>query len=254
MSTSRRSSLSRSISCPTCDPHRPVEVLLRGAQAVDRRDGRHHHHVAAGQQRHRRRVPQPLDLLVDRGVLLDVGVGLRDVRLGLVVVVVRDEVLHRVVRQQLAELLGQLGAERLVGGHHQGGALQPLDQPRRGGALAGAGRAEQHRVAVAAPDPALQLVDGGRLVAGRLEVADDLETAVQPGNVKRHVTTVRRRSDRHAEQRRRVCDRLRYPHCAAPCPRATVDGVGRSRRPPGQVSGRHPAGRPRHTGRSPGSR
>ena len=35
--------------------------------------------------------------LVDRRVLLDVGVGLRDVRLGLVVVVVRDEVLDRVV-------------------------------------------------------------------------------------------------------------------------------------------------------------
>ena len=36
----------------------------------------------------RGRVAQPLDVLVDRGVLLDVGVGLRDVRLGLVVVVV----------------------------------------------------------------------------------------------------------------------------------------------------------------------
>ena len=39
---------------------------------------------------------------------------------------------------------------------------------------------------VAAPDPALQLVDRGRLVAGRLEVADDLEAAVEPRNVERH--------------------------------------------------------------------
>ena len=94
----------------------------------------------------RRGVAQPLDLLVDRGVLLDVGVRLRDVRLGLVVVVVRDEVLDRVVRQQLAELVGQLGGQRLVRRHHQGRALQPLDQPGGGRGLAGAGRAEQHDV------------------------------------------------------------------------------------------------------------
>jgi hypothetical protein len=52
-------------------------------------------------------VTQPLDLLVDRGVLLYIGIGLRDVRLGLVVVVVGDEVFDRVVGQQLAELVGE---------------------------------------------------------------------------------------------------------------------------------------------------
>ena len=65
------------------------------------------------------RVAQPLDVLVDRGVLLDVGVGLRDVRLGLVVVVVGDEVLDGVVRQHLAQLVGQLRGQRLVRRHHQ---------------------------------------------------------------------------------------------------------------------------------------
>ncbi len=75
---------------------------------------RDHDDVAPGEQRVGRRVPQPLDLVVDRGVLLDVGVRLRDVRLGLVVVVVGDEVLDRVVGQQLAELVGQLRGQRLV--------------------------------------------------------------------------------------------------------------------------------------------
>ena len=199
---------------PDLHLHRPVEVFLRGAQTVDRRDGRHHDHVAAGEQRHRRRVPQPLHLLVDRGVLLDVGVGLRDVRLGLVVVVVGDEVFDRVVRQQLAELLGQLRAERLVRGEHQGGTLQPLDQPRRGGALARAGRAEQHGVAVAAPHPALKIVDGGRLVAGRLKLTDDLEAAVQPGNVERHAVNGTPEV-RQEPPSRQVRDRLQYSHCVA---------------------------------------
>ena len=74
-------------------------------------------------------MPQPLDLVVDRGVLLDVGVGLRDVGLGLVVVVVADEVLDGIVRQHLAQLVGQLRRQGLVRRHDQRRALQPLDQP-----------------------------------------------------------------------------------------------------------------------------
>ena len=103
-------------------------------------------HVAPGQQRAGRRVPQPLDLVVDRGVLLDVGVGLRDVGLGLVVVVVADEVLDGVVGQHLTQLVGQLSGKRLVRRHDQGRPLQPLDQPCRRRGLAGARRTEQHDV------------------------------------------------------------------------------------------------------------
>ena len=101
-------------------------------------------------------MPQPLDLVVDRGVLLDVGVRLRDVGLGLVVVVVGDEVLDRVVGQQLAELVGQLGGQGLVGRHHQGRPLDLLDQPGGRGRLAGAGRAEQHGVLLPGPDPVVR--------------------------------------------------------------------------------------------------
>ena len=146
--------------------HRAVQVGLRGAEAVDARHRRHHDDVAPRQQARRRRVPQPLDVVVDRAVLLDVGVGLRDVRLGLVVVVVRDEVLDRVVRQHLPQLVGQLCGQRLVRRHHQRRPLQLLDQPRRGGRLAGAGGAQQDDVALPRPDPPFELVDGGRLVTG----------------------------------------------------------------------------------------
>jgi hypothetical protein len=59
-------------------------------------------------------VAHPVDLLVDRGVLLDVGVGARDVGLGLVVVVVGDEVLDRVVGEELAQLAVELRGQRLV--------------------------------------------------------------------------------------------------------------------------------------------
>ena len=96
---------------------------------------------------------QPLHLLVERGVLLDVGVGLRDVRLGLVVVVVGDEVLHGVLREELPELVGELGRQGLVGLHHQDRPLHPLGQPGHGRRLAGAGGAEQDDVLLAGTDP-----------------------------------------------------------------------------------------------------
>ena len=113
--------------------HRPVQVGLRRAESVDARHRSDHDHITAGQQIRGRRMPQPFDVVVDRAVLLDISVRLRDVGLRLVVVVVGHEVLDGVVRQHLPEFVGQLGRECLVGRHHQGGSLKPFDQPCRGG-------------------------------------------------------------------------------------------------------------------------
>ena len=59
-------------------------------------------------------VAQLVDLLVDVGVLFDVGVGAGDVGLRLVVVVVADEVLDGVLGEELLELAVELGGEGLV--------------------------------------------------------------------------------------------------------------------------------------------
>ena len=102
------------------------DVLLGGAEAVDAGHRGDDDDVAAGEQRVGRRVAQAFDLVVDRGVLLDEGVGLRHVGLGLVVVVVGDEVLDGVVGQQLAELVGQLRGQRLVVRHAPASGAAPV--------------------------------------------------------------------------------------------------------------------------------
>ena len=89
-------------------------VFGRIADAVDRGDRRHDHAIGTLEDRLGRRQAHLLDVLVDRAVLLDVEVARRDVRLRLVVVVVRDEVLDGVVREELAELGVELRRERLV--------------------------------------------------------------------------------------------------------------------------------------------
>ena len=87
-------------------------------------------------------------LIVD--FLLDVGVRLRDVGLGLVVVVVGDEVLDGVLGEEGLELLVELGGQGLVVGEDQGGAVHLREHRGDGEGLAAAGDPEQHLVLVAA--------------------------------------------------------------------------------------------------------
>ena len=78
-------------------------VLLRRTEAVDARNGGDDHAVTPREQVRGGLMAQPLHIVVDVGVLLDVRVGLRYIRLGLVVVVVADEVADRVVGHEFAE-------------------------------------------------------------------------------------------------------------------------------------------------------
>ena len=114
-----------------------LAVVLGIAQPVDARHGGHDDHVPPFHEGGRRREPHPLDLPVDRRVLLYVQVLARHVGLGLVVVVVRDEVLHGVVRKEVHELAVQLRGEGLVVGEHEGGKLDLLDDLGHGEGLAG---------------------------------------------------------------------------------------------------------------------
>ena len=152
-----------------------LEVVLGRAQAVDAAHAGDDDHVATQKQRGGGRVAQPVDLVVDRRVLLDVQVLRRDVGLGLVVVVVADEVLDGVVRQELAELVAELGGQRLVVGHDQRRLLYLRDDVGHREGLARAGDAEQRLEAVAAEDALAERGDGLGLVAGEAVVGLDAE-------------------------------------------------------------------------------
>ncbi len=155
-----------------------VEVARRRAQAVDAGHARHHDDVVALEQRLGGGVAHLVDLVVDGGVLLDVGVGRGDVGLGLVVVVVADEVAHGVVGEERAELVVELRRQRLVGRDHEGGPVQVGDHVRDGEGLAAPGDAEQDLVR---RPRAHALGEGGdrlRLIALGGEVGAQLEGAL----------------------------------------------------------------------------
>ena len=116
-----------------------------------------------------------VDLLVDVGFLLDVGVRARDIGLGLIVVVVGDEVLDGVAGEEALHLPVELGRERLVRREDERRALGRGDDMRHGEGLARAGDAEQHLRALVLADALHQLGDRLWLVALRLELRDEPE-------------------------------------------------------------------------------
>ena len=94
------------------------------AQTVDARDRAYDDHVPALGKRGGRRVAQALDFVVDGGVLFNIRVRVRDVRLGLIVVIVGDEVFDGVFREKLAELRTELRGKRFVVREHERRAVQ----------------------------------------------------------------------------------------------------------------------------------
>ena len=103
------------------------QVGARIAEAVDARDRGDDDRIAPLEQRLGGREAHLLDVLVGRGVLGDVEVAGRHVGLGLIVIVVRDEVLDRIVGKVLSQLAIELRRQRLVVRQHQRRPLHPGD-------------------------------------------------------------------------------------------------------------------------------
>ena len=150
-------------------------IGLGRADAVDAGHRGHDHDVVALEQGAGRRVAHAVDLLVDARGLLDVGVGARDVGFRLIVVVVADEILDGIVGEERLELAVELGRQDLVRRQHDRRPLHLGDDVRHGEGLARAGHAQQHLILLLPPQALDQIDDRLRLVAGRLELGNQLE-------------------------------------------------------------------------------
>ena len=151
---------------PQRDDH--VFVVDGRTDGVDAGDRRHDDDVSPFTQSQGGRVAHLVDFVVNGRVFFNIGVGGRDIRLRLVVIVVRDEVLDRVVREQFLELRTQLTRQSLVVGQDQRGAIGLRDDVRHREGLAGAGDALQRLLFIALVQAVHEGGDGFRLVAGGL--------------------------------------------------------------------------------------
>ena len=155
-------------------------------------------------------MPKLVDLVVARRVLLDVGVAAGQVRLGLVVVEVADEVLDRVVGEEVPELAVELGGERLVVRQHERRLLDPgYHLTTTENVLPVPVAPSRTWCLTPLEQPLGQAIDGLGLVTGRLEVGDQFEVghrllgrgsggspAYHPRRTKRNVCSISASSTR----------------------------------------------------------
>jgi len=117
----------------------------------------------------------PVYGLVDLAVFFNEGVGLGDVGFRLIVIVVGDEILHRVAGEKALELAVELGGQGLVGGQHQGGQAHLGHHPGHGEGLARTGHPQKHLAAGSVPEVGRQGPDGLGLIPLGGEFADQVE-------------------------------------------------------------------------------
>ncbi len=121
-----------------------VAVVLGRAEAVDAGDGGHDDDVVPGEEGIGGGETEAFDLLVDGSVLLDVGVCLGDIGLGLVIVVIADEVFHGVIGEEDFQFRVELGGEGFIVRDHQGWAVVAGDDVGDGEGFPGTGDALQN--------------------------------------------------------------------------------------------------------------
>ena len=150
-------------------------VIHRRAQAEDAGDGGDEQHIVAADQIARGRQAQAIQIIISAGIFFDVDIALRDVRFGLVVIVIADEISDRVVGKQFLEFLIKLGGERFVVADHQRRPVDAGDGVGHREGLARAGDAHERLEFLPLLDAGDELVDRLRLIALGLERADDFK-------------------------------------------------------------------------------
>ena len=118
-------------------------ILGRVADTVNGGHGGDDNHVVARHQVFGGGKAHLLDVFVDRAVLFDEQIAAGHIGFGLVIVVVGDEIFHRVFREKLAHFGVELGGKGFVMRHDDGRATALRDDVRHGVGFARTGYAEQ---------------------------------------------------------------------------------------------------------------
>ena len=150
-------------------------IIFRAAQTVNAGNTGYHDHVFPLDQRRRGGKPELIDFFIAGRVFGDICIRRRHIRLRLIVIVIGDEILHRVFREELLKFRVQLGGQRLVMGYDQRGFLQTLDHIGHGECFTGTGRSQKRLTLVSFAKPGGQFFYGLRLITRRHILCMQLE-------------------------------------------------------------------------------
>ena len=121
-----------------------VKVFFGRAQPVYARYGTDDDYVVSFAKTACRAVSEFIDFVVDFQLLFDVSVASRDIRFGLIVVVIRYEKLHAVIGEKLTKLVAKLRRKRFVVRDNERGTLHPFDDVCHRKGFAASRNAQKH--------------------------------------------------------------------------------------------------------------
>ena len=150
-------------------------VFRRVTERVDTRNARNYYNVTAFKQRGGRGMAQAVDFVVYRHIFFYIRVRVRDIRLGLVIIVIGYKILHRIFGKELAKLRAKLRGKGFVVGKNERGTIDIGDNVRHGKSFARTGNAEQSLFFISVQNTSGQLFDSLRLVSRRLIIRHKLE-------------------------------------------------------------------------------
>jgi len=142
---------------------------FRVAHPVNGRHTGHDNHVTTSQQATGGSQAQAFDLVIDGRIFFDVGIGGRNERLGLIIIVVGDEVFHSVFRKKPLQFPVQLRRQGLVMTEYQGRHIQLGNGVGHGEGFAGPGHSQQGLKPAAGPRFLDQFSNGLGLITGWFE-------------------------------------------------------------------------------------
>src|SRR5208283_394890 len=150
-------------------------VFFGRAQAVYARYARHDDDVPALQQGAGRRMAHFVNGFVNGRVFCDICVALRDIGFGLVIIVIRDEILYCIFREKRSELTVELCRERFIGCYDEGRPLDLLNYVSHSEGLARPCYAQQGLFVHSSHYVRRKLLNGLWLVPGWLKLASQPE-------------------------------------------------------------------------------
>ena len=110
-------------------------------------------------------------MFIDRRILFDKGIRSRHIGFGLVIIVVGDEILHRIMRKVFLHLPVKLCRECFIVRHDDRGAFELLNHVGDGKGFTGTGYTQQGLVHQAIIDALYQFFDRFRLISGGLIIS-----------------------------------------------------------------------------------
>ena len=150
-------------------------VFIRVAQTEYRRYCRYDDRVTAHKKRIGRGKTHLVNVFVDRGIFLDIGVGTRYIGFGLVIVIVGNKILNRIVRKEIPQFRVKLCCQCLVVSQHQARFPGLSNHIGHSECLAAASRPQQRLIQLSRLNTLGQFSDRARLITGRFVIRNQLE-------------------------------------------------------------------------------